>query len=422
MNISIMDLAWSLSNDKSISRKVYIHLLATASTSILMWAYAFCAAITISSPIPAVVGITCSVIHLLSPLLFLKTNNLLLVTLGMLLPGVIHQSTFAYFTGGFNSHILIWFGIIPLLAGVIEGKKSTIATTCIVFFIATTYLGLELLGFNFPNEISQNGRMFAQSLLVFGYIGIASIVVFHYVGVTERHSLSLEEQKDKNYKLLQILLHDMSNNIQKISLNNSALSRKNTCNSSGKNILDISNAVDGLGNIIGSVRAMHLFDIQKKSLRLGRHLLRDIIEGSIKDFSHILDKNKQEIVVADIKSHVLCDPSLLQNQVLANILSNAIKFSPTNSQIHINEIVNENEVVLTVKDNGVGMPEEILSNLFNSGFDTTRLGFRNEKGSGLGMIIAKSMLEKMDGSLEVESATEGDNKGTRFSIRLSKAT
>ncbi|MBI99917.1 MAG: hypothetical protein CME67_01700 [Halobacteriovoraceae bacterium] len=417
----LRSLVAKLSSDPLLAKSIYIHIIATLSTGILMWSYAICAALTISSPIPAIVGIICSVIHLASPLLFSLTDNLVGVTLIMLIPGVIHQSSFAFFTGGFKSHILIWFGIIPLLAGIIEGRKSTLATTALVTTIAFVFLLLELAGFKFPDLISQEGEMFAQALLVFGYIAISSIVVFQYVGVTSRHSKSLEDQKDKTGRLLQILLHDMSNRIQLISLNNSALKRKITAEPALKNVKEIDNSLTGLGDIMASVRSMHLVDIQKKSLHLGPHNLNDVIKNSVNTFSDQLRINDQEIVFKEIEAEVLCDPLVLQNQVLNNLLSNAIKFSPSNSKIHISEASTQSHVVITIKDQGIGIPAPILSNLFNYSYDTTRLGARDEKGSGLGMIIAKSMVERMRGELKVESSTEVSKSGTSFAIKLIKA-
>ena len=213
----------------------------------------------------------------------------------------------------------------------------------------------------------------------------------------------------------------MSNRIQLISLNNSALKRKITAEPALKNVKEIDNSLTGLGDIMASVRSMHLVDIQKKSLHLGPHNLNDVIKNSVNTFSDQLRINDQEIVFKEIEAEVLCDPLVLQNQVLNNLLSNAIKFSPSNSKIHISEASTQSHVVITIKDQGIGIPAPILSNLFNYSYDTTRLGARDEKGSGLGMIIAKSMVERMRGELKVESSTEVSKSGTSFAIKLIKA-
>src|SRR5690606_40720616 len=91
-------------------RVVHTHLLTVLTTGALMWGYAFLAIFTIAHPAPGIVGVIMSIIHNLSPLAYRHTNKPLIAASIVLASGMAHQGTFSYFTGGFYSNIIIWFG------------------------------------------------------------------------------------------------------------------------------------------------------------------------------------------------------------------------------------------------------------------------------------------------------------------------
>ena len=120
-------------------RYIHTHLVSVLSTGLLMWAYALVACFTMSSPIPGIVGVVASIVHLLSPLCFRRSNNYFFISNICILSGLIHQGTFAFYTGGFDSNIFIWLGILPMISGVIAGRKGAlvwagITFSCVLFF------------------------------------------------------------------------------------------------------------------------------------------------------------------------------------------------------------------------------------------------------------------------------------------------
>lgn len=95
---------------------------------------------------------------------------------------------------------------------------------------------------------------------------------------------------------------------------------------------------------------------------------------------------------------VVCYPGLI-NQVLMNIFVNAIHAIPATGEIHVSSFCDGDWVHITIQDNGVGIPEHLLTRIFESGFTTKELG----KGSGLGLAICQSIVKKHNGRLSVES-------------------
>lgn len=89
--------------------------------------------------------------------------------------------------------------------------------------------------------------------------------------------------------------------------------------------------------------------------------------------------------------------------VLRNLISNAIKFTNSGGRIIIMAEDNQNELIVSVSDNGVGIPEDKIDKLFNIQIGYTTPGTQKEKGTGLGLILCKEFISKNNGKIWVES-------------------
>ena len=121
--------------------------------------------------------------------------------------------------------------------------------------------------------------------------------------------------------------------------------------------------------------------------------------------------------------HIICDKTKLREIVL-NILSNAIKYTPEggNVELLIQEISFENNKVkyhFIIIDNGIGMKEDFLPHIFEE-FAREKTSTESKvPGVGLGLPIVKSLIDMMNGTIQVESKS---NKGTKFTVELSFLT
>lgn len=143
--------------------------------------------------------------------------------------------------------------------------------------------------------------------------------------------------------------------------------------------------------------------------------LKDSLDKQISCLSSVANLKKIKIfneVSEDLK--VITDFNILDS-ILKNLISNSIKFTNKDGEILISSKNEGSFVLILIKDNGVGIKEEITKDLFNKS-GTTSLGTFGEKGTGLGLQNCQKLIEKIGGSIELKS--DGYNKGTTAIIRL----
>jgi len=104
-------------------------------------------------------------------------------------------------------------------------------------------------------------------------------------------------------------------------------------------------------------------------------------------------------------------------RVVSNLISNAIKFSPAGASIIVKAEEFEKEVQISVKDNGIGIPDKLKNQVFNMFTDAKRPGTEGEKSFGLGLSICQQIIEKHNGRIWFQSDTE---HGTTFYFSLPK--
>jgi signal transduction histidine kinase len=143
--------------------------------------------------------------------------------------------------------------------------------------------------------------------------------------------------------------------------------------------------------------------------------LNELIKDSLQIFYDVA-KNKgiglKETIPEDI--FVSADKAML-NTIIRNLVSNAVKFTNNGGVILVTAKISGDMVDIHVADNGIGMNEELVSNLFRIDKKTGRIGTGNEPSTGLGLLLCKEFVEKHKGKISVAS---DENKGSVFSFSL----
>ncbi len=238
--------------------------------------------------------------------------------------------------------------------------------------------------------------------------------------------VSAEQLKNINHskdKLFSIIAHDLKSPFtgfmgltEVISKDIDDLTKEeivvmaDAMNSSAKNIYEL------LINLLEWSRLQGgLIELNIEPLNLKRN-----IDVNLNLSKHQADKKQISLInEVDESLYVLSDKNLL-NTLLRNLISNAVKFTNINGYVKLYvQNVTTKEVTFCVEDNGIGMDEEALNSLFRIEKHYTTLGTNNEKGTGLGLILCKELIDKLNGHISVESQK---GVGTKFFITLPKYT
>lgn len=113
---------------------------------------------------------------------------------------------------------------------------------------------------------------------------------------------------------------------------------------------------------------------------------------------------------------IFADKAMIST-ILRNLISNAIKFTHPQGQIMISAESKKDKVIIAISDNGVGIKNENIEKLFRIAENQTTLGTKNERGTGLGLILCKEFIEKHGGKIWVESEA---GKGSKFYFTIPK--
>jgi two-component system sensor histidine kinase VicK len=221
------------------------------------------------------------------------------------------------------------------------------------------------------------------------------------------------QEKDR---ILRTVAHDLRNPIGGIlSLTNMMLHDEYTeeqkelialVNSTSQNTIELINEIlDATNNKIGKSNK-ELVDIN------------ELVNNSVEILSFKASEKDQKIItqLTGKPEKLLVSRERIW-RVISNLISNAMKFSPVGSIIYVDVIADDREVKISVKDSGIGIPDNIKNEVFNIFTDAKRPGTAGEKSFGLGLSICQQIIENHDGKIWFDSEVD---KGTTFYITLKK--
>jgi PAS domain S-box-containing protein len=145
-----------------------------------------------------------------------------------------------------------------------------------------------------------------------------------------------------------------------------------------------------------------------------------IVRNAMETVKPLMEERNHELRLS-FKSTDLklgADPVRLE-QILVNLLTNAAKYTPDGGRIHLIVGVEGEEVIFRVRDNGVGIPPELLPRMFDLFAQGDRSLARSEGGLGIGLTLVKALAELHGGT--VTAASGGQNEGSEFIVRLPAA-
>lgn len=241
-------------------------------------------------------------------------------------------------------------------------------------------------------------------------------------------TIELEEALAQNKTLVNILCHDLSTPLTVLDFYFEEVEVKGGIGEGQKDQTlygeKAKRSLKTLFEIVNKVKDLQTISFSKKKVELEKVCLQEIIVEVARSFEDSLSKKNLIINLPDLTRapiYILGDKELLKNQIFANLISNAIKFSHQNSSIDISLDNDVLHTTITVADHGIGIPPEILNRIFKWSEQTNRLGTNLEKGTGFGLPLVKTCVDIIGARIRVESQTQGEtNTGSKFIIQFDK--
>lgn len=173
-----------------------------------------------------------------------------------------------------------------------------------------------------------------------------------------------------------------------------------------------------LGRLIGDLMALSQVELKTRPFRPAVHELEDLLAGIDESLQPVAGKKRIALSVHSASVRVYCDSEAVF-QVLANLLDNAIKYTPEGGSVTVSSEVRDGWAEVAVEDTGIGIPVEDQPRLFERFYRVDKARSRELGGTGLGLAIVKHLVRAQGGDVRVESQP---GKGSVFAFTLPVVT
>ena len=220
--------------------------------------------------------------------------------------------------------------------------------------------------------------------------------------------------------ILAIVSHDLKNPVSAIRLSSDLLSRKAPVGEDGDAIRrhsgDIRTSANQMLRMIGDLLDAASVEAGRIQVNLKVQAARSLLENLDSQFRSLAEEREINLAIEtpDEDFSLYCDADRIY-QVFSNLIGNALKFTPPNGTVRLSHHLLPGAVKFSVSDTGAGIRSEDLEHLFDRYWQVKGT---KQKGTGLGLYIAKGIVEAHDGTMEVSSQL---HKGTTFSFTLKLA-
>lgn len=173
---------------------------------------------------------------------------------------------------------------------------------------------------------------------------------------------------------------------------------------------------DRMTRLVKDLLSLSRLDSNQLQLNMGQIVINDLIKASVEKLKIEAKNQKIDIKIQAPKEKffVLGDSDRLE-QVLLNILSNAIKYSTAGGKVQLILEKTEEYVIIRIRDTGMGIPEKDLPRIFERFYRVDKARSREQGGTGLGLAIAKEIVEAHQGQISIKSEI---GIGTEVTIKL----
>ena len=298
---------------------------------------------------------------------------------------------------------------LPFTIGIMRRRKTTIfflvLGICLIILAVALNVGWILLNLR---EVA---------LMVFGIIFFALIITGLVLNTTFLlREIRRNEQQDA---FLNSMTHELKTPIASIKLYLETLKTRNVTDEKKIEFYDIMlTDSNRLLNTVEQVLLASRTREKNRQLNISEINLGKLLDESVKivQTRHKLDESAIKFTEPADIIKVSGDAAELQT-VFTNLLDNAVKYSDETPKISVRiKNSNDKKAQIFIKDNGIGLESNQLKRIFKRFYRVTNLSTQEKKGTGLGLFIVKSIVEKHGG--KISAVSNGEDKGSTFIVQL----
>ena len=330
--------------------------------------------------------------------------NTVLMALASVSLFILPVHLFTYEMLGYQPLLVLFLAhyLIVSLFGTIKRKTmDTIFFVSLSFFIYA--LINDILLANSAGSIHSNYlSQISFQLFIFA---MAVMIVLKWVQ-NDRERLQLEDSLKFKNRVLSVIAHDLKNPIANVAQFSDLLASKPELASKKHITHSLRESSQAAVTLLDNL----LYWGRSESARLSINPVAIEMKILVKEVESLylhMAQQKELAFTTDVKTGInaYADPVFI-NVVLRNLVANAIKFTPKGGKVHIWVWEELDRIFCSVSDTGVGMKPEYLEKFNKEGYLSSSRGTDQEIGTGLGLQLVKDLLEKNNGTLEIESKVE----------------
>ena len=267
---------------------------------------------------------------------------------------------------------------------------------------------------------SESGKWFLVRMLPYRAPPLDTGVAITLIDVTSRKKAEqrLRETDRRKDEFIALLAHELRNPLAPISSGIEILRRRDLEPSVVERVTaTMSRQAAQLVRLIDDLLDVSRITSGRLQLRKAPVVLGEIVRDAVAAVRPLFDRARH-----DLKLRVPAEPIVLDadaarlTQVLANLLNNAARYTPPGGRIELAVRLDGDSVVVTVEDNGYGIPASALPHLFEMFYQAGDPRSPAQGGLGIGLALAKSLVEMHGGS--IDAASPGVDRGSVFTLRL----
>ncbi|OOM80540.1 sensor protein KdpD [Clostridium sp. BL-8] len=235
--------------------------------------------------------------------------------------------------------------------------------------------------------------------------------------IQKKSNLEIESERLRS-NLLRSISHDLRSPLAGIKGSVSTIIETGNLISEktrGELLQSVYDDTEWLIRLVENLLSMTRFDGGDMKVKKDTELVEEVVYEAVQRISKRSVDHEIKVTVPEAVIMAPMDGSLIE-QVLINLIDNAIKFTPKNSLIEVKVYENEKDIIFEVIDNGTGIAEDILPHIFDRFFTNGDKISDSRRGVGLGLAICKSIVEAHGGTIAADNRENGEGAIFKFNI------